>query len=96
MMCGCLSHNGFLTVRGYAEVAQREQQLDAFPEVGLTPREACVILDTSGSVSGARRDEASLHFVIDEELIDEQYRRFLEGSSFQEGSGTIGSEATRD
>ena len=48
--CGCHSHNGFVL----KENAQRERQLDAFHGVGLTRDEEGVILDTVGSVSGAR------------------------------------------
>ena len=78
MDCTCRSHNGLLTAEGLAETAQRGQQLDAFPEVGLTRGPEDVILDIEGSVSGARRDETS--FVFDDELLDNQYRRQYDGS----------------
>ncbi len=45
MKCRCLSHNGFLTDRGYAEVAQG-RSLE-----GLDPRGVCEYVDKSGSVS---------------------------------------------
>ncbi len=43
--CGCLSHNGFLTVRGYAERAQRTSL------EGLAPFGECEYVDRVGSVS---------------------------------------------
>jgi len=70
--CRCFSHNGFLTERGYSELAQRTSL------EGLLPRGDSVIVDMHGSVSGLRRDEA--FHVFDDDLIDNQYRRFLHGS----------------
>ena len=62
------SRNGFLTERGY-ELAQQ------ISLEGLTPVGDSVRVDIPVSVSGERRDETFL--IFDEELIDEQYRRFL-------------------
>jgi len=70
MNCKCLSHNGFLTAKGYAVTAQREQR-----STGLTDRDFFAILDSPVSVSGLRRDEYPMF--PDEVVIDEQYRRFL-------------------
>ncbi len=72
--CRCTSHNGFLTDRGYAEVAQREQ----LSAEGLTRSENCVIVDKVGSVSALV--EVEEFHVFDDDLIDSQYRRFLNGS----------------
>jgi len=65
------SRNGFLTRKGI-RVAQQ------FSLEGLTPNERSATIDTVGSVSGLRRDEAFL--VLDDEQLDQQYRRFLNGS----------------
>jgi len=70
MNCKCLSHNGFLTAKGYAVTAQREQR-----STGLTDRDFFAILDSPVSVSGLRRDEYPMF--PDDGVIDEQYRRFL-------------------
>ena len=70
--CDCRAHNGFLTVRGYAENAQRE---DALPRVD--DMDMFEYLDCSVSVSGLRRDEDFL--VFDDQVIDQQYRRFHNG-----------------
>ena len=72
MTCNCHSHNGFLTDRGYAEVAQRE----LFSAEGLTRSDEDVRVDVVGSVSGLV--EVEDHW--DPELIDQQYQRFLNGS----------------
>ena len=65
--CNCMSHNGFLTRLGYAAV-------DAgWPLTGPTE---CVRLDTSVSVSASVEVEDG--HVFDDQIIDEQYRRFLE------------------
>ncbi len=71
MKCRCLSHDGFLTDRGYAEVAQRESD-----RLEVDAMELSLYVDTTGSVSGLRRDET--HW--DHELLDQQYRRFHCGS----------------
>ncbi len=61
------SRNGFLTVRGYAENAQ-QTSLE-----GLTLSERCVSLDMPVSVS------ALFEFELDDNALDEQYRRFQSG-----------------
>ncbi len=66
--CGCFSHNGFLTERGFAELAQ-QVSLE-----GLTPLSDCVRVDKSVSVS------ALVEVEVSDLMIDEQYRRFLNGS----------------
>ena len=74
--CGCHSHNGLrLSPEG---LAQRDRQIDMFPEVGLTRNEESVRLDMSGSVSGLRRDE-EFH-VFDDQLLKEQFERASYGS----------------
>ena len=72
--CGCHSHNGFLL--SPEGLAQRDRQIDAFLEGALTEDDQAVRLDKSGSVSGS--DQLSSHW--DDELIEEQYRRFHNGS----------------
>jgi len=76
--CLCLSHNGFLTERGYAELAQREHQLNVFCEVGLDSPVAVPYLDKVGSVSALVEVEGS--YAQPDAVIDEQYQRFLNGS----------------
>jgi len=71
-MCDCRSHNGFLTAKGLEEAAQREGEWD-----GLTYLRSSVTLDKVGSVSGLELERDS-HMC--DELIDQQYRRFLNGS----------------
>ena len=69
--CGCHSHNGFqLSPEG---LAQRE---DVRLE-GVDMELPLQYLDKVGSVSGLRRDE-EFH-VFDDQLIDQQYRRFNNG-----------------
>jgi len=51
LRCGCVSHNGFLTGRGYALAAQRSLERS-----GLDATEALRYLDSVGSVSA---DESS-------------------------------------
>ena len=65
------SRNGFLCSTGLKEAAQRERQLYGVDNMEMFP-----YLDSSVSVSGLRRDEA--HWV-DDEVIDQQYRRFQHG-----------------
>ncbi len=74
MHCSCFAHDGFLTAAGYAAVAQRDVDI---PE-GVDMEGDLWYLDKVRSVSGLRRDETML--VFDDELIDNQYRRFLNGS----------------
>ncbi len=69
--CGCHSHNGF--VSSPEGLAQRRPE-----SLELAGRVASRYLDKVGSVSGLRRDEALN--VFDDGLIDEQHRRFLNGS----------------
>ena len=64
------SRNGFLTDRGYAEVAQQ------ISLEGLDSRVDIEYLDKSGSVSAMV--EVEDHWV--DELLDQQYRRFQHGS----------------
>jgi len=68
MKCTCLSHNGFLTRRGYEMITS--------PQVDKT--EVDLYLDRVGSVSGLRRDE-DLYDSVPDELIDQQHQRFLNG-----------------
>ena len=67
--CRCLSHNGFLTSRG-REVAQ-QLSLE-----GLTPLSDSVRVDIPVSVSASMGP--LLHW--DDALLEEQYRRFHNGS----------------
>ena len=73
MKCSCLSHNGFLTSAGFAEVVQ-QTSLE-----GLRPLGDSVIVDIPGSVSGLRRDE-DLFVDVSDKLLSEQYARFHNGS----------------
>ena len=71
--CGCHSHNGFqLSPEGLA------QRSDAVLE-GVDMGTAHGYIDKVVSVSGSRRDEMTM--IFDEGVIDEQHRRFVEGSS---------------
>ena len=70
--CGCHSHNGF--VRSPEGLAQRELKLDALDAMGLKP-----ILDKLGSVSALVEVE-DLYAFVTEDMTDEQYRRFHNGS----------------
>ncbi len=71
MRCGCRSHGGFLTSRGLREVAQRSLEGLEVADMGLEP-----YLDKVGSVSAPTVLE--LHW--DDDIINQQYRRFLNGS----------------
>ena len=73
--CGCHSHNGFLTVEG--QRALGDQPALELSDEGLTPAEDSVTLDMVGSVSGLEL-ERDIH--ASDDLIDQQYRRFLNGS----------------
>ncbi len=70
--CRCISHGGFLTKRGYRLVAQ-QNSLE-----GLAPRGVHAYVDRVGSVSALA--EAEEFHVFDDALIEQQYRRFLNGS----------------
>ena len=72
--CSCHSHDGFLTVRGYAENAQRELGL-----YGLDAMAPERYLDKVGSVSGPEL-ERDLYEMVSDTAIDEQARRFHYGS----------------
>ena len=74
MKCCCLSHNGFLTTAGYAVVAQRERQLYG----GVDLFEDLCYVDRVVSVSALVEVEGAALF--DDQLIDQQHRRFLNGS----------------
>ncbi len=69
--CCCQSHNGFLTRAGYARVAQRG--VDSLETVDMF--EDMCYLDKVGSVSGLVEVEGSC--VWDEQVLDSQYRRFI-------------------
>jgi len=71
-MCECRSHNGFLTAKGLAETAQ-QNSLE-----GLAPRGELGYLDKVGSVSALVEVEGAPWLC--DPLLDEQYRRFLNGS----------------
>ncbi len=66
--CMCLSHNGFLTRAGYQAVDDGYGGVDA--------RWDSCYLDKVGSVSAMPEPELNMFF--DDEVIDEQHRRFLE------------------
>ncbi len=70
--CRCISHNGFLTVRGIEDAQRGDDSLE------LAGAVASRYLDKVGSVSGLRRDETLP--IWDDQVIDSQYRRFLDGS----------------
>ncbi len=72
--CECLSHNGFLTDRGYAEVAQRELGLQGVDGTG-----ASLYLDKSGSVSALAEAE-DLYAHVSDQMLLEQGERFHNGS----------------
>ena len=69
--CECTSHNGFLTDRGYAEVAQRTSL------EGLAPLGDHAYVDRVVSVSALI--EPSEPIFVDG-LLEQQYQRFLNGS----------------
>ena len=71
--CSCSSHGSFLTAKGLQEAAQREG--DPL-RVALAGRER--YLDKVGSVSALVEGEGA--FWPSDEEIDNQYRRFLNGS----------------
>jgi len=67
------ARNGFLTAKGLKEAAQREVDLCAVDAMGLHR-----YLDKVRSVSGLELERDFL--VFDDEVIDQQYRRFTHGS----------------
>ncbi len=70
--CSCYSHGGFILGPGSSGPAQ-QLSLE-----GLAPRGVIGYLDKSGSVSALVEGEGDTHF--DDALIEEQYRRFINGS----------------
>ena len=69
MKCGCHSHNGMLL--SPEGLAQRELKLP-----GIDAREPSLYLDSVGSVSGSIPDQV----IFEDALLEDQYRRFLNGS----------------
>ena len=72
--CSCHSHNGFLL--SPEGLAQRELVFSDDLKVLLTDEAEAVRLDKSGSVSGSILPLS--HW--DDDVIEEQYRRFHNGS----------------
>jgi len=72
MRSGHYSRNGFLTSQGYREVAQR-----ACEDAGLDAMQTRRYVDKVSSVSALV--EVEDHHVFDDELLDQQHRRFLNG-----------------
>jgi len=71
------SRNGFLTERGYAELAKRTSREGLSPR-GVDEMVAGRYLDKVGSVSALVEVEDP--FDWDDAIIDQQYRRFHSGS----------------
>ena len=67
--CSCRSHGTFLTAKGLEEAAQRS--LEGLEVDGMG---SSLYLDKVGSVSGLELERDS--HVFDDELLDQQYRRF--------------------
>jgi len=67
------SRNGFLTSKGYLEVAQ-QTSLE-----GLAPRGVADYIDSRVSVSASDGD-GDLFADVCDQFLDEQYRRFHNGS----------------
>ena len=74
--CGCHSHNGFIRRPSDEGLAQRELVFSDGLKVLLTDEAEAVRLDKSGSVSGSILPIS--HW--DDDVIEEQYRRFHNGS----------------
>jgi len=68
--CRCLSHNGFLTVRGYEDAQRRRESL------GVDDTQLSMYLDKVVSVSAST---VPFSHWGPEALIEEQYRRFNHG-----------------
>jgi len=68
--CSCRSHGTFLTAKGLAEAEQR------YSLEGLASRDSGEYVDRVGSVSAST--VALIHW--DDGVLDQQYRRFLNGS----------------
>ncbi len=73
--CSCHSHSGFLTRAGYARVAQRTSREGLLPR-GVDFYPECQYLDKVGSVSAIDQ----LDFIFDDAVLEEQHRRFHNGS----------------
>ena len=71
--CGCSSHGSFLTVKGLKEAEQRRAGPSEILRVDMG--QLSLHFDSTVSVSGLRRDETLCDY-----LLDEQYRRFHNGS----------------
>ena len=69
--CGCRSHGTFLTAKGLEEAAQR------YSLEGLAPRGEGEYVDRVGSVSALVEGEGTLW--LDDQLLEEQHRRFHNG-----------------
>ncbi len=76
MNCMCHSHNGLVLGPGGGSPgpAQREAALDALDDMTMT-----LYLDKAGSVSGLEL-ERDLFADLSDEFLNEQYRRFHNGS----------------
>jgi len=66
--CECLSHNGFLTRRGYEAATQR----------GVDKAEASRYLDRVSSVSAFETETERM--IFNDGVIDEQFERFASSS----------------
>ena len=73
-VCGCHSHNGFLTSKGLKEAAQRERERNGLAAMGIVP-----YLDKVGSVR-AVPETRDLYAFVTEDMTTEQEARFLNGS----------------
>ncbi len=73
MKCSCSAHGSFLTAKGLEEAAQRRE----YSSETVDMFESSMYLDKIGSVSGSGLD--GLRWPSDA-IIEEQYRRFLNGS----------------
>jgi hypothetical protein len=79
--CSCNSHGSFLIAKGLEEAVQRRgdpRQVDIMEEIRY--------LDKVGSVSALVEVEGT-HWPCDE-LLNNQYRRFLNEVSIREGAGS--------
>jgi hypothetical protein len=73
------SRNGFLTAKGLAWI-ESERASELYVDEVLDGQGRRLYLDSSGSVSATDEDEDS--YVLDDGMIDEQFRRNFHGSSF--------------
>ncbi len=74
MRCSCHSHGSFLTAKGLKEAEQRRG--DTFEFDGVDKRQLSLYLDKVVSMSGSGVPDS--HW--DDALLEEQHRRFLNGS----------------